>query len=320
LSGIFLYTTSQSKDEKLFGEAKQIIKPFLGFTEAAIILGSVFLLFFTFVVIQFQYFFGGETNIGIASYSYSQYARRGFNELVTVAFFSLVMILGLSTIARREGLIQQRLYSGLSVSIVALVMVILVSAYQRISLAIDWHGFSRLRLYPRVFLIWLGILLVAIVVLEILRHERYFALAAVIASLGFAVSLTSVNVDAAIVKHNVPRVLQGKNLNVAHLASLSWDAVPGLVLEYKSKKYSQSVHEGLGAALTCYLHSDTLPGSYSDDWRSFNLARWRAHHALQGIQISLQDYGIIDRGGPAIVRTPSNLRYDCRYDSSDEER
>jgi hypothetical protein len=227
------------------------------------------------------------------------------------------MILGLSTVTHREKPTEQRVYSGLSVGIVALVIVILVSAYQRISLAIDWHGFSRLRLYPRVFLIWLGILLVAVVVLEIFHRERNFAFAAVMASLGFAVSLTLMNVDAAIIKHNIPRVLTGKNLNVAHLASLSVDAVPALVEEYHSPVYSQEVHEGIGAALLCYLNNDSLPGAYDRDWRAFNLSRWRAHYALQTVQVSLQEYGI--KRFPWRVRTPGNVLYECQYDSSAEQ-
>jgi hypothetical protein len=317
LAGVFLHTAA-SKDEKSHGEEKTVIKPFLGFTESTVVLGSVAVLFTLFVIVQFQYFFGGQTNIGVTGYTYSQYARRGFNELVTVAFFSLVMILGLSTVTRRINEMEKRIYSGLSVVIVALVMIILVSAYQRISLAIDWHGFSRLRLYPRVFLVWLGILLVSVVVLEILRQERYFAFAAVLASIGFAISLTLVNVDAAIVKHNVPRVLHGKNLNVAHLASLSTDAVPVLVKEYQSTRYSQTVHEGLGAALACYLHKDSLPND-DRDWRSFNFSRWRAHNALQEVQLSLQEYGINDKRWPLRARTPSNVLYDCFYSSAAEE-
>jgi hypothetical protein len=319
LAGTFLHIMTSSKDEKITGESKPIIKPFLGFTESAVVLGSVFILFLVFVIVQFQYFFGGETNIGVEGYSYSQYARRGFNELVTVAFFSLVMILGLSTVTRREDETQKKVYSGLSIGVVGMVIVILASAYQRILLAIDWHGFSRLRLYPRVFLIWLGILLVAVVVLEIYRHQRYFAFAAVLASLGFAVSLTLVNVDAAIVRHNVPRVLQGKNLNVAHLASLSSDAVPALVKEYQSLLYAQGAHEGIGAALTCYLHFDSIPGAYTEEWRSFNVSRWQAHYALQKVKVSLQDYGINDKKFPLMVRTPSNVLYECRYYGHAEE-
>jgi hypothetical protein len=320
LAGVFIHAALKSKDVSLMGESKPILKPFLGFTESAVILGSVSILFLAFVAVQFQYFFGGETNIGVEGYTYSQYARRGFNELITVAFFSLVLILGLSALVRRETELQKRVYSWLSVAVVALVLVILTSAYQRISLGIDWHGFSRLRLYPRVFLIWLGLLLVTVVILEIFRKERFFALAALVASAGFAVSLTLVNVDAATVKHNVPRTLQGKNLNVAHLASLSSDAVPALSAQFYSEAYPESVHEGLGAALTCYLHFDSLNDEKDNDWRSFNYSRWKAHTTLQWAEQYLQDYGIDDKQWWDVkVRTPSDIWYDCKYFSSAEE-
>jgi hypothetical protein len=99
----------------------------------------------------------------------------------------------------------------------------------------------------------------------------------VLASIGFAVSLPFVNIDAAIVSHNVPRVLNGKNLNVAHMASLSMDAVPALVDEFYSDSYPPAAHEDIGAALTCYLQRDTYEDDESVyDWRSFNLS-WQAH-------------------------------------------
>jgi DNA mismatch endonuclease, patch repair protein len=75
LLGIFLHAALKSQDEKLIGEDKPVIKPFLGFTEAAIVLGSVSLLFLVFVIIQFRYFFGGEVNIGVEGFTYSEYER-----------------------------------------------------------------------------------------------------------------------------------------------------------------------------------------------------------------------------------------------------
>lgn len=311
LAGAFLHAAARSRDEKITPDDKSLIKPFLGFTEAAVVLGCVSFLFLTFVVVQFQYFFGGETNIGVTGFTYSQYARRGFNELVIVAFFSLVLILGLSTITRREDETRKKAYSWLSVGVVGLVMVILVSAYQRISLAIAWHGFSRLRLYPRIFLIWLAILLVAVVVLEIYRRERYFAFTVVLACIGFAVSLTLVNIDAAIIRHNVPRILRGKNLNVAHLASLSVDAVPALVDEYFLLPVSK--REAVGAVLACYRYRESRPHIVEDDWRSFNLSDWQAHQALARIRPHLAGYVIRHDDWPERVRTPSGKLYDCWY-------
>ena len=311
MMGILLYAATRSKDEKITGEGKSIIKPFLGFTESAVVLGSVSFLFLAFVVVQFQYFFGGETNIGVDGYTYSQYARRGFNELIAVAFFSLVMILGLGTLTHRENDRQKRFYSGISVVVVVLVMVILVSAYQRISLGIDWHGFSRYRLYPRVFLIWLGILFVAVVVLEIFQRERYFAFATVLVILGFAVTLTLFNIDAATVKHNVFRAWHGKNLNTQHLASLSTDAVPALAEEFLSSSLPTVTREGVGAILACYKYSDYYPDHSQHDWRSFNLSRWQAQKALEQARPHLADYVIRYNKWPVRVRTPSNYLFEC---------
>ncbi len=311
LAGVFFHAASWSGDEKLLGEEKALFKRFLGFTETGIVLGSVAALFLFFVLIQFRYFFGGEANIGVEGYTYSQYARRGFNELIIVAFLSLLMIIGLSTITRRENVMKRRAYSGLSILIVVLVLVILVSAYQRLMLAIGWHGFSRLRLYPSVFLIWVGILLVTVVLLEIFRRERYFAFAIVLASIGFAVSLALMNVDAAIVKYNILRASLGWHLNVPHLASLSTDAIPALVEEFHDPSLPTSTHEGVGAILFCYIQSYSLEPSEPTDWRSFNFSRWKAELALEGIQDELDGYRPNKKNRPRWVRTPGNAIYPC---------
>lgn len=311
LVGIYLHTISQSKDEKLASEVAGSKKQFLGFTEASIVLGSVTLLFLMFVIIQFQYFFGGQSNIGVAGYTYSQYARRGFSELVTVAFFSLLLIMGLGTITKRQKEIEQKVYSWLSIAIVLQVLVILTSAYQRLALAIDWHGFSRLRLYPQVFLVWVGILFIAIVVLEFFHLERYFAFAFVLASLGFAISLTLFNVDAAIVKRNISRVALGKNLNVGHLTSLSTDAIPALVEAYQSQNMPETTREGIGAILACYL-SENESIEKSDDWRSFNYSYWKASQLLAEMKPFLTTYRVSGSGSSLRVRTPSNVLYECR--------
>jgi len=319
IMGSLLHAALKSRDENLIGENKSIIKPFLGFTETAVILGSVSILFLAFVIVQFQYFFGGETNIGVEGYTYSQYARRGFNELVTVAFFSLVLILGLSTIARRETEVQGKAYSWLSVVLVGLVLIILISAYQRISLAIGWHGFSRLRLYPRIFLIWLGLLLMTVVILEIVQRERYFAFAAVLASVGFAVSLALFNVDAAIIRHNVYRAWHGRNLNVPHLASLSVDAIPLLADEFLSSDLPPFTREGVGAILSCYRYSELRPHMPEDDWRSFNLSKWQAHQALDKVRPYLAGYIVRYKNWPIRVRTPNGYIYYCEDNASAEE-
>ena len=306
VGGAFLHAAFESYDRKVVEVEGEQKKKLLGFIEASIVLGSVATLFFLFVIVQFQYFLGGAENIGVEGYTFSQYARRGFNELITVAFFSLVLILGLSSFSYRGTSKQRYIYSGLNLFIVVQVLIILVSAYHRITLGIQWHGFSRLRLYPRVFLIWLGLLLLTVAFLEVFKRQKFFALSAVIASLGFAFSLTLVNVDSSIAKHNILRASQGRHFNVTHLTSLSTDAVPVLVDEFLFSLLSESVHEGVGAALLCFAHADTNEPML--DWRSFNLSRWQARQSLKEVEGDLIGYNMNSDGR---VRTPEGKLYFC---------
>ena len=309
LAGIFLHAAIQSKDEKLIGEDKPLINQLLGFIESTIVLGSVTILFTAFVFIQFRYFFGGQSNIHIDGYTYSEYARRGFGELVAVAVFSLLMILGLGAITRRENEAQRKTFSGLSVAIVVLVMVMLVSAYQRLSLYEAAYGFSRLRTYTHVALIWIGLLLLAVVVLEILRRERVFALAMLIASLGFAATLSVMNVDGFIVRQNVMRATQGQGLDVPYLVSLSSDTVPVLVSEFKDQSLPGLTRDAVGAVLVCRLQ--TSDRASDKDWRSFTIAKWMEKNMLKNIQGDLNNYQVTTPDGLPQMVTPGHVFYKC---------
>ena len=318
LAGVILHAASESKDEKLVGEDKPILPPFLGFVESAIVLGSVIVLFAAFVVIQFQYFFGGHANINIEGYTYSQYAVRGFGELVTVAFFALLMLLTLSAVTKRETEAQRRLYSGLGVALVGLLLVMLVSAYQRLGLYEAVYGFSRLRTYTHVFLLWLGLLLVATLVLEIMHRERAFTFAMLIASIGFAISLPIVNVDAFIVRQNIGREVNGVALHDAdrvdldsqYFIQLSDDAIPALVNAFEQGPLATQVHDKIGAALACIRDQRGLD-KREHTWQSFHLARFRADQALASAKKDIDPFKITDKDWPTIVTTPSGEEIQC---------
>jgi len=81
-------------------------------------------LFVLFVIVQITYLFGGEANVTAAGFTYSEYARRGFGELVAVGVLSLGLIMTLAAVARRESRRQTTTFNALSVSLVILVGVI----------------------------------------------------------------------------------------------------------------------------------------------------------------------------------------------------
>jgi hypothetical protein len=292
IAGAFLHASQKSTDEKLLGVEKPLVPQFLGFPETTIVMGSVIVLFTAFVVVQFRYFFGGQANLGVGGLTDSEYARRGFGELAAVAFLSLLLILGLSTITSRRTPTQRRVFSILSSVLVMLVMVILVSAYQRLRLNEMAHGYFRLRTYSHVFYIWLALLLVAVAILEILHRERAFALAALIAAMGFAVSLTALNVDAFTAQQGVLRASKGYHFNIPDITSLSSDSVPVLADAYLDPKLPKALHEQIGVVLYCRANTYRAPRAPVGDWRSFNFARLRAEQAMAKVQPYLQGYSI----------------------------
>ncbi|HZU86046.1 MAG TPA: DUF4173 domain-containing protein, partial [Anaerolineaceae bacterium] len=125
--------------------SKQDVSPFLGFIESSVVLVLVNLMFLFFVGLQFIYLFGGQANINTTGFTYADYARRGFFELVTVAVLSLMLYLTLGYITRRETERQKRFFTALVVVELLLVMVMLVSAFNRMALYQEAYGFSELR-------------------------------------------------------------------------------------------------------------------------------------------------------------------------------
>jgi len=315
LVGIFLHASTESKDEKLVGKEKPLIPAFLGFIESSIVLGSVVALFAVFVIIQFQYFFGGTTNINVEGYTYAEYARKGFGELVTVAFFALMMLLTLSGVTKRETETQRKIYSGLGVALVALLLVMLVSAYQRLNLYEAAYGFSRLRTYTHVFLIWIGLLLVATIALEITRKERMFAFAMLIASFGFAASLPILNVDAFIVNQNIQRELNGtavEDLDSVYFVQLSDDAIPPLVNALQTPTLPDSVHEKVTAALACIRYSrDQRLNNREYTWQSFHFSRVNADNALASVKSQIDAYEIDNSEYPYKAVSPDGEEFPC---------
>jgi len=309
LMGIYLYALSASKDENLIGVDKPWLRPFLGFTEAAIILGSVNLLFIAFVVIQFQYFFGGSANINYEGFTYAEYARRGFGELVVVAFLSLLLFLGLSSVTQRETPLFRKVYSGLGVLLGLLIGVILVSAFQRLLLYESAFGFTRLRIYPHIFMVWLGILLIIFIGLEIAGHQRAFGLVLLAACVGFGLTLGLLNVDGLIARENVERAVKGKKLDTEYLHTLSVDSTPVLVDLYDSPDLSTELRDEVGMVLACQS-AELRREAAAQTWTGFHFSKWRARRMLENMEEALRDYPVKIRKEDLMV-TFNGREYSC---------
>lgn len=310
LAGVFTYAIRSSHDETLTGVDQPWLKPFLGWTETLILLGSVDLLFVIFVTIQFRYFFGGQSNIQAAGFTYSEYARRGFSELVAVAVISLGLALSLNSVSVRSTTQEQSFFNGLVVLLVGLVIVILVSAFERLMLYESAYGFSRLRTYTHIFIPWLGVLLLATAALIVLRRPRVFAFAAFLCVIGFGLSLNILNVDALITRQNIRLTAQGRDLDGVYLSYLSDDNVPVLVAGIQDASLPTAVRQGLSAALKCRLAAGNDP-TQPAPWPSYNLSHNRAASAILSVQAELNSLKLTENTNHMRQVQSATQTWDC---------
>ena len=257
----------------------------IGPTESVVVINAVNLLFLLFVVIQISYLFGGLRNITPQGFTYAEYARRGFGELVVVALGVLGLLVGLDTLTRRETPRQQRLFNAGSTLMVLLTLVMLVSAFKRLLLYEEVYGFTQMRIYPHVFMVWLGLLLLWFVTTRWLRPER-FGVGVLVAALGFVATLNLLNPDAFIVRQNMARYqsgilhgnTRGEGIDVGYFGQLSEDAVPTLLAA--QDQLSPSDRVALGRILEQKRQDLERTRKQWQPWPAFNLARGRAWKAL----------------------------------------
>jgi hypothetical protein len=273
----------------------------LGYVETTTLLITVNLLFLVFVGIQFTYLFGGVAYMQLENFSYAEYARRGFFELLAVAILSVGMILGLNWLTRRESKRQIKLFNGLGTLLIGLVLVMLASAFRRMELYEAQFGYTELRLLVYVFIFWLGMVLLWFVYTLWRRPER-FALGVLLAALGFLVTLNLLNPDAFIARQNLARYAATGGLDAVYLASLSDDALPQLMQAFyltqgdTAKQLMPSCADPFSrvARVDCYAAPYEIIKAELDgrlqtmtennewqQWQSFHLARWQAYGRLQ---------------------------------------
>ena len=292
--GAIVAALRDAGDRRLIADRGPLIKSFLGFTEVLIVLVSVDVLFVLFVIVQIAYLFGGEANVTAAGFTYSEYARRGFGELVAVGVLSLGLIMTLAAVARRESRRQTTTFNALSVSLVILVGVILASALKRLLLYEQAYGFTRLRTYTHVAIVWMAVVFAAFLLLLLRERLRRFAPVFTLAVVGFAATLNLLNVDAFIVDRNVARVELTGELDVEYLASLSDDAVPGIVA--LALNGSAETRAALLPELGCWK-GQLEAGQNTLDWQSTHLGRVAALKALSGMGPMLSGIAVSQESG-----------------------
>jgi hypothetical protein len=254
--------------------------PRLGVTEAVTILVAVDALFAVFVGLQLAYLFGGLDTMAAGGITYANYARRGFFELVAVTCLSGCLVVGLNAVV----VDRPRSFVAAAVSLAGLTAVVLVSAAFRLGLYQDAYGWTELRFYVAATITWLGVGIVAAIVLLLGDRMRWLAHAMTIGALVVLVAVNVIGPQRLVAEENVARLLDPalvppdgrQGIDLRYAMSLDHDADPALVAALPA------VDPGDRDWLMINLHARwaDLGRPEHTGWPAWNLARQRAAEAL----------------------------------------
>jgi hypothetical protein len=195
------------------------------------VLGIVNVVFAAFVAVQIRYLFGGRGLVESRLHlTYAQYARHGFFELLAVSLLVLPLLFGAHALLRHRSPFSLRLVQALSALLIALSLVVMASALQRMRLYQREYGLTELRLYATGLIIWLGFVFVWLAATVVRARPRLFVSGALVSGFVATLALNIANPDALIARTNLDR----PRVDVAYLGNLSDDAVPALLARLPS--------------------------------------------------------------------------------------
>ena len=241
----------------------------VGPTEIAVALGIVNVLFAVFVAVQIRYLFGGRSLVESRVHlTYAQYARHGFFELLAVSLLVLPLLFAAHALLRHRSPFSLRLVQALSGVLIALVLVVMASALERMRLYQREYGLTELRLYSTGLILWLGFVFVWMAATVVRARPRLFVMGALVAGFAATLALNVANPDALIARTNLDR----PHVDTAYLGGLSDDAVPVLLARLP----------GLDARIRMPLAQALLRRSERPDGVvGWNASRSRAHDLLR---------------------------------------
>ncbi|MGJ7909712.1 DUF4153 domain-containing protein [Neobacillus sp. LXY-1] len=236
-----------------------------------IIMNVVYVLF---TVVQFKYFFGGSLD---QDFTYAEYARKGFFELLFVTIINLSITVMVLWLGKQEDGFLKRLTQTLLTLIVVSSAVMLCSAFIRLSLYEDAYGYTLTRVLAHSFMIFLGLIfmytLVKIWMEKLSLFHFYF-----VASLVYYTSICMIDLNRIVVKENIKRYQVTEKIDLHYLNSLSYTGVLGLMDLYEEDQYI----DGLATILK-ERKQEAMVETYP--WQSFNLKREQAFEKLKELNL-----------------------------------
>ncbi|MBS4209449.1 DUF4173 domain-containing protein [Bacillus sp. FJAT-50079] len=237
-----------------------------------LLFNAVYVLF---IAVQFTYFFSGTLNDG---YTYAEYARRGFFELLFVTLINITITTAVIHFTKTvQGTMKKAIRLALSVLVLSS-GVLLVSAFMRMSMYEAAYGYTFTRVLVNTFMVFLMVILAYTFVkiwLEKLSLFRFYF----IASLIYYVGINVINLDRIVVERNLERFEMTGKIDIGYLSHLSSTGILGLMELHERNPHIQGLEELLQS------HKEERMSLKTDSWRSFNVTKNKAYIKLGELEL-----------------------------------
>jgi len=281
-------------------------------TEASIVVSLIALVLAVFLVVQFRYLFTSVPETQLQKFginTYSEYVRKGFQELLIVSMI-VYLTSGLSMVIQRVKRYDFRVLKWLNVTLLIETIIFISSIFRRVLLYQAEHGLTRIRAYGSIFLLLLMILTVLLICRQLINKKiNWYLMELSVVFFSLIVS-SLVGIDQTISEASPPTV--NNQIDYNYLVRLSADSHQAWAAGFEHTQ--QQVDQVSVIASSDYSPEDLrqivygfylinnfkskyedLVSKYGDQeaaqimgvkindyrWREFNVSEWFAYNQLK---------------------------------------
>jgi len=250
----------------------------------SILLVSILVVYSFFITIQFKYLFAGaELPNGL---NYSDYARRGFFELIFLSVLNIGLILITVYLLRDKIYVEKSKWSQLTkflmIYFCLVTAIMLISSFYRMMLYDNEYGFTRLRIIVNLFLIFELVGLIA-TSKYIIKPNFNILATYVLIGLIYYLTLNIIQIDNIIAKINIDMYFAGQTetVDINYLMDLSIDAAPQII------RLTDNENVDILTRNKARIYFENINVQYSNidlNWQSNNLSISRAKKIINQMQ------------------------------------
>ena len=218
-----------------------------------------------FIGIQAIYFIDVLGGSLPADFTYSDYARRGFFELLAVALINIVFIAVAKILSVKN---ENNKYMRIHIILNSILTLLLISvAFVKMYLYISTYGLTTLRIIPSVFMIFLCFVFAFIIMGEFKKNFPVTKLSFYAGNILF-VLLCLANIDAVVARYNLNAYMNGNlpHYDIYDLRESDMAAMPVIYKAWKNssdKELKEKLHSSAESIMRYYSFDTDEPISYN---------------------------------------------------------